>query len=93
MATPQQQQTLKEPAIAPPEGAEVQKSHAAPKLHTKDLDFFYGNFQALYDISISIAENKITAFIGPALGVNNGHSIPVHPIIRMDRVIAPQVSR
>jgi phosphate transport system ATP-binding protein len=66
VATPQQQQILKAPAIAPPEGAEVQKSHVAPKLHTKDLDFFYGNFQALHDISISIAENKITAFIGPS---------------------------
>lgn len=66
MATPQQQQILREPVIAPPEGAEVQKSHAEPKLHTKDLDFFYGNFQALHDISIRIAENKITAFIGPS---------------------------
>ncbi len=66
MATPQQQQIVKGPAIAPPEGAEAQKSYAAPKLHAKNLDFFYGNFQALQDISISIAENKITAFIGPS---------------------------
>ena len=41
----------------------------------------------------SMTADTISAFIGPALGVNNGHSIPVHPIIRMDRVIAPQVSR
>jgi phosphate transport system ATP-binding protein len=37
-----------------------------PKLQTKNLNFFYGNFQALHDISMDIATNKVTAFIGPS---------------------------
>jgi phosphate transport system ATP-binding protein len=30
------------------------------------LNFFYGSFQALHDISIDIPANRITAFIGPS---------------------------
>jgi phosphate transport system ATP-binding protein len=30
------------------------------------LDFYYGDNQALYDISIQIPANKVTAFIGPS---------------------------
>ncbi|MGI8960211.1 MAG: phosphate ABC transporter ATP-binding protein PstB [Bryobacteraceae bacterium] len=37
-----------------------------PKLNAKDLNFFYGSFQALHNISIDIPSNKITAFIGPS---------------------------
>jgi phosphate transport system ATP-binding protein len=66
VATPQQQQILKEPLTPPQEGSEVQKTQATPKLHTGNLDFYYGSFQALHDISIDIASNKITAFIGPS---------------------------
>jgi phosphate transport system ATP-binding protein len=52
--------------IAPQEGNEVQKTQQTPKLDTKDLNFFYGSFQALYNISIGIPSNRITAFIGPS---------------------------
>jgi phosphate transport system ATP-binding protein len=31
-----------------------------------DLDFHYGTSQALHDISLSIAEREVTAFIGPS---------------------------
>ena len=44
----------------------MQKTSTTPKLHTDNLDFFYGSFQALHDISLSISTNKITAFIGPS---------------------------
>ena len=37
-----------------------------PILQTKDLKLYYGNFQALKDISMSIQEKTITAFIGPS---------------------------
>lgn len=63
MATPQQQT---ETAIAIPPGSELPKTYAAAKLEAKDLNFFYGAFQALHNISIDIATNKITAFIGPS---------------------------
>lgn len=32
----------------------------------KNLDFFYGNTQALYDISLKIPKREVTAFIGPS---------------------------
>ncbi|SDU28338.1 phosphate ABC transporter ATP-binding protein PstB [Desulfobacula phenolica] len=36
------------------------------KMHTQDLSFFYGNFQALHTISIEFIENQVTALIGPS---------------------------
>ena len=36
------------------------------KMHTQALDFFYGDFQALYNISIEFIENQVTALIGPS---------------------------
>jgi phosphate transport system ATP-binding protein len=36
------------------------------KLATKTLDFFYGDFHALIDISLEFFKNKITALIGPS---------------------------
>ena len=38
----------------------------APKLSVRDLDFYYGGFQALKRINIDIPEHKVTAFIGPS---------------------------
>lgn len=36
------------------------------KIITKDLSVFYGDKQALFDISIDIPANKVTALIGPS---------------------------
>ncbi|NOX34486.1 MAG: phosphate ABC transporter ATP-binding protein [Deltaproteobacteria bacterium] len=36
------------------------------KMYTENLDFFYGNSQALHDISIDFDENRVTALIGPS---------------------------
>ncbi|HLV29287.1 MAG TPA: phosphate ABC transporter ATP-binding protein PstB [Burkholderiaceae bacterium] len=36
------------------------------KLDVKDLNFYYGNFQAIKNVNMSIYENKVTAFIGPS---------------------------
>ena len=47
----------------------AQESHpapAGPKLRASNVDFFYGKFQALHNISIEFLENKITALIGPS---------------------------
>jgi phosphate transport system ATP-binding protein len=44
----------------------VQRPIAAPKMSVRDLDFFYGNFQALKGVSFDIAEREVTAFIGPS---------------------------
>lgn len=36
------------------------------KLQAKNIDVFYGEFQAIEDISLDIVEKSITAFIGPS---------------------------
>lgn len=36
------------------------------KIQIKDLDFFYGDFQALKKVNLNILEKKVTAFIGPS---------------------------
>jgi phosphate transport system ATP-binding protein len=37
-----------------------------PKISARDLNFFYGQFQALKGISIDIPANRVSAFIGPS---------------------------
>jgi phosphate transport system ATP-binding protein len=36
------------------------------KLRIRDLNFYYGDYQALKGISLDVPENRITAFIGPS---------------------------
>ena len=36
------------------------------KIDIKDMDLFYGSFQALKNVNLEIEPNKITAFIGPS---------------------------
>jgi len=36
------------------------------KVQVKDLNFYYGKFQALKNVNLQLAENKVTAFIGPS---------------------------
>ena len=35
-------------------------------MQTKQLDFFYGDFQALHEVSLNFIENHVTALIGPS---------------------------
>lgn len=37
-----------------------------PKISIQDVDFFYGDFQALKNITLDVAEHEVTAFIGPS---------------------------
>jgi phosphate transport system ATP-binding protein len=39
---------------------------AKPKLQAVDLNFFYGSFKALHNISLDVPEKRITALIGPS---------------------------
>src|SRR5574341_1908625 len=41
-------------------------SALSSKLRVKNLNFFYGGFRALRDISLDIPANRVTAFIGPS---------------------------
>jgi phosphate transport system ATP-binding protein len=36
------------------------------KIEVKEFNFFYGKFQALYELTLPIRKNKITALIGPS---------------------------
>lgn len=36
------------------------------KIASRNLNFFYGDFQALHDISLELYQNRVTALIGPS---------------------------
>jgi phosphate transport system ATP-binding protein len=39
---------------------------AGPKMRTANINFFYGKFQALHDVSLEFAAHRVTALIGPS---------------------------
>ncbi len=47
-------------------GAGVRLAAAPPKMRSVNLNFYYGAFQALHDISLDFHTNRITALIGPS---------------------------
>ncbi len=49
-------------ALADPNVVQVKK----PKIEVRNLNFYYGKFHALHDISLRVPERKVTAFIGPS---------------------------
>ena len=49
-----------------PEVVSRKLAPSAPKMSIRKLDFHYGGFQALKDISLDVAEKRVTAFIGPS---------------------------
>jgi len=40
--------------------------HPSPKIRVRGLNFYYGKYHALKNISFDIPEKKVTAFIGPS---------------------------
>src|SRR6516164_7308670 len=44
----------------------IPKANADPKLRATNVNFYYGSFHALHDISLDMHTNKITALIGPS---------------------------
>jgi len=44
----------------------AQVDEAAPAMTTRNLDFFYGDFQALYDVNLQFQQYKVSALIGPS---------------------------
>ncbi len=40
--------------------------HVPVKIRVRNLNFYYGKFQALFDNNVDIAERQVTAFIGPS---------------------------
>ena len=50
------------PAGRSPQAASALK----PKLRIRDLNFYYGDYQALKGITLDVPQNRVTAFIGPS---------------------------
>ena len=53
-------------ALQQPRGAPVSDTPGAEVFDTKNVSCYYGSFRAVTDVSLSIYENEITAFIGPS---------------------------
>ena len=54
------------------------------KFEIKDLDLYYGSFQALKKINLDIREREITAFIGPS---GCGKSTLIKTLNRMNDLV------
>ena len=54
------------------------------RISIKDLDLYYGDFQALYSINMNIYKNNVTALIGPS---GCGKSTYIRTLNRMNDVI------
>ena len=58
--------TVKQPSIPRPGEGESQPVQPSPKLQALNINFYYGAFKALHDISLDMHTNRITALIGPS---------------------------
>ncbi|HYW93538.1 MAG TPA: phosphate ABC transporter ATP-binding protein PstB [Gammaproteobacteria bacterium] len=47
-------------------GEQPRRPEGPIKLSVRNLNFYYGEFRALQDITLNIPEHKVTAFIGPS---------------------------
>src|ERR1700733_190238 len=67
MAATPESAKMSEITAPPPVPSGVQPEVVAkPKLQAVNLNFFYGSFHALHDISLEVPEKRITALIGPS---------------------------
>ena len=55
-----------------------------PKVHVRNLNFYYGPVQALFDISLDIQQRQVTALIGPS---GCGKSTFLRTMNRMNDII------
>ena len=62
----------------------VASDQANPIVEVENLNMFYGETQALYDIDLSIPEREVTAFIGPS---GCGKSTLLRCFIRLNDLI------
>jgi phosphate transport system ATP-binding protein len=65
-ATKQQNVRLPEPAALQRPEPEAGWGTGTTVFDTKNVSIYYGSFRAVTDVSLSIYENEITAFIGPS---------------------------
>jgi phosphate transport system ATP-binding protein len=52
--------------MAPKMASDNPETAGSVKMCAKDINFYYGSFQALHSISLAFESNKVTALIGPS---------------------------
>src|ERR1700680_1816992 len=72
-------------ALQQPRGAPVSDTPGVPVFDAKNVSCYYGSFRAVTDVSLSIYENEITAFIGPS---GCGKTTVLRTLNRMNDLIA-----
>jgi phosphate transport system ATP-binding protein len=63
---------------------ETSREEQSVKVHAQDINFYYGPVQALFDVSLEIPVNQVTAFIGPS---GCGKSTFLRTLNRMNDII------
>jgi phosphate transport system ATP-binding protein len=62
----------------------LNENNKRPKIRAQNIDFFYGSTQALFDVTMDVAEGRVTALIGPS---GCGKSTFLRCLNRMNDVI------
>jgi phosphate transport system ATP-binding protein len=75
---------LPEPAALADKPAEVPSKHLVPVFDVQNVSIFYGSFRAVTDVSLTIDENEITAFIGSS---GSGKSTVLRALNRMNDLV------
>ncbi|MBX7259021.1 MAG: phosphate ABC transporter ATP-binding protein PstB [Candidatus Hydrogenedentes bacterium] len=66
------------------DSVQVKEANPQTKVQIRNLNFFYGNVQALFDVTMNIYANQVTAFIGPS---GCGKSTLLRTMNRMNDII------
>src|ERR1700680_5040536 len=72
-------------ALQQPRGAPVSDTPGVPVFDAKNVSCYYGSFRAVTDVSLTVYENEITAFIGPS---GCGKTTVLRSLNRMNDLIA-----
>jgi len=75
---------LPEPTALADKSAEVPEKHLVPVFDAKSVSIFYGSFRAVTDVSLTIYEHEITAFIGSS---GSGKSTVLRAFNRMNDLV------
>jgi phosphate transport system ATP-binding protein len=72
-------------ALQKPSGAPVSDTPGAPVFDAKNVSIYYGSFRAVTDVSLSVYQREITAFIGPS---GCGKTTVLRTLNRMNDLVA-----
>jgi phosphate transport system ATP-binding protein len=72
-------------ALQQPRAAPVSDTPGAPVFDAKNVSIYYGSFRAVTDVSLSVYQHEITAFIGPS---GCGKTTVLRTLNRMNDLVA-----